>query len=159
MDLVKPIKLTEADKIRFWEKVNRRGPDDCWEWQACRTQDGYGMFRIDGSTCRAHRVAFVIVNGDAKLQVLHHCDNPPCCNPNHLYAGTNDNNVRDRDKKGRAADHRGEKHGRAKLTEDNVHEIRRLRENGWLLREIAEEYGIHLSQVFRICNGKHWKHI
>jgi len=153
--------LTEADKVRFWEKVDRRGPDECWEWQAYRNHQGYGRFRLNGFLFRVHRVAFAIMNGDAELQVCHHCNNPPCCNPKHLYAGTQVDNIQQCIAEGRftRGDNCGEKQGHAKLTEADVREIRRLREGGWLQREIAEEYGIYQSTVSKICLGRNWKHI
>ncbi len=155
----RPIKLTEADKIRFWEKIDRRGPDNCWEWQAARHQRGYGLFKLNGLMYRAHRVAFAVTNGDTNLLVCHTCDNPPCCNPNHLYAGTAYDNHCDCLNRGRDADRRGEKSGNVKLTESDVCEIRRLYTDGWLQCKIAEEYGISRQHVSRICRGKRWKHI
>lgn len=156
----RPIKLTKADKIRFWSKVDRRGPDDCWEWQASRTWQGYGHFGIGGSNpYLAHRIAFVIANGDTELCVLHHHDNPSCCNPKHLYAGTIEDNNRDRDNKGRAADNRGENSGNTKLTDSDVREIRRLYAGGWLQLEIAGDFGIKQTTVSAIIRRETWKHI
>ncbi len=157
----RPIKLIEADKIRFQEKVDRRGSNECWEWIAGRLLRGYGKFRIGDFTYRAHRVAFVIINGDTKLQVLHHCNNPPCCNPKHLYAGTQKDNIQQCVAEGRyiCGDFHGEKNNSAELTESDIHEIRRLYAGGWLQCEIAEEYGVHQSGISRICSGKQWKHI
>ena len=153
----KPIKLTESDTARFWSKVDCAGPDDCWEWTEGCNRD-YGIFHdCNGSTYLAHRVAFVVTNGDTKLQVCHTCNNPPCCNPNHLYAGTQKDNMDQCVAEGRS--NRGESSSSAKLTEFDVYAIRWLRAGGWLQREIAEEYGICQSQVSRICLGKNWKHI
>lgn len=160
----KLIKLSEADIVRFWGKVDKCGPDECWEWQAARNKD-YGWFRHNGSTYFAHRVAFVITNGDVELCVLHTCNNPPCCNPKHLYAGTLKDNAQQCFDDGRGnnnlqnANHRGEKNSQTKLTESDVHEIRRLYTGGWLQREIAGEYDIHQSGVSRICRDKQWKHV
>ncbi len=156
---VKPINLSEADKVRFWFKVDMRGPDECWEWQACHNGAGYGHFKINGSMYLAHRVAFIVTNGDTELLICHTCDNPSCCNPNHLYAGTMKDDCRDRDERGRAADQCGENNGYVKLTEDDVREIRELRNDCWLQREIADIYGISRSHVGNICTGKNWKHI
>ncbi len=157
----RPIKLTEADIARFWEKVDRRGPKECWEWQATRISNGYGRFRIGHFLYRAHRVAFVITNSDTKLQVCHYCNNPPCCNPKHLYAGTQKDNVQQCIAEGRftRGDNCGEKQGHAKLTEADVREIRRLYAGGWLQRVIAKEYGINQTAVSKICTGRNWKHI
>ena len=153
----KPIKLTEADKVRFWKKVDQRGSDECWEWQACCNRRGYGIFKISGFVYYVNRVAYVITNGDTELQVLHNCDNPPCCNPAHLYLGTPKINSERRDAEGRNT--HGERHANAKLTEADVCEIRRLRVGGWLLREIAQEFGIAESNVSMICSRKSWRHL
>jgi len=159
MITVKPINLTEADVARFWSKVDKRGPNDCWEWAGGRDKDGYGQFYdCTYSPYRANRIAFVITNGDTKLQVCHTCNNPPCCNPAHLYAGTQLDNVKQAIRENRL-DSRGEKHGLAKLTESDVREIRALYVDGWLQREIAEVFGIVQQQVSHICRGKRWKHI
>lgn len=156
--MIRPIKLTEINEIRFWEKVDMRGPDECWEWTEYRDKDGYGRFHdCNNRPFRAHRIAFVIANGDTDLWVCHRCDNPPCCNPAHLYAGTVKDDACDCVDRGRTAC--GEKNGQAELTESDVHEIRKLYANGWSQRGIAEEYGISQSQVSRICSGRGWKHI
>jgi len=107
---------------------------------------------------KAHRVAYVIINGDTRLNVLHTCDNPLCCNPKHLYAGTQDDNIRDREICNRTARLYGEENKRAKLTESDVSRIRALYSEGWFQREIAEEYGIHQTHVSRICRKENWKH-
>lgn len=88
---------------RFWEKVAIRGADDCWEWEASRNPWGYGQFRIGSKIFTTSRVAFALVKqrepGD--LLVCHSCDNPSCCNPAHLWLGTDADNNRDRSEKGR----------------------------------------------------------
>ena len=162
----KPIKLSEADIARFWSKVDCAGPDDCWEWTEGRDTGGYGVFcDCVYSKHRAHRVAYVITNGDTELEVLHWCNHPWCCNPNHLYAGTQKRNMQQCVADGRLADNwrgidnRGERCGSAKLTESDVREICRRYANGELQREIAEGYGISQVQVSRICRGASWKHI
>ena len=84
---------------RFWARVARRGDGECWEWCAARHERGYGRVRWKGRIRSTHRVAYEIGFGrppaDHEL-VLHHCDNPPCCNPDHLYIGTHADNARDR---------------------------------------------------------------
>lgn len=156
---LKPIKLTKTDIVRFWEKADRRGLDECWEWIAGRDKDGYGIFRYGGRAYRSNRVAYVIMNGDTELLVLHTCHNPSCWNSRHLYAGSPKDNSNDREIAGRAADHRGEEHGRAKLSDSDIHVIRILRAKGRLLREIAVEYDLERSHVGRICSGARWEHI
>ncbi len=87
---------------RFWERVDVGEPNECWPWMGYRDKDGYGRLktgsRTDGSRKfeRANRVAFRLTTGhEAEGWVLHTCDNPPCCNPGHLYDGTPDDNGRD----------------------------------------------------------------
>lgn len=105
-----PLKPAEP---RFWAKVNRGGPDDCWEYQAKRDRGGYGRFWLDGKTRGAHVVAWLFTRGPvpAGLCVLHRCDNPPCCNPTHLFVGTFGDNNADRAAKGRSAKAQPNKRG------------------------------------------------
>ena len=87
---------------RFWEKVAKG--EGCWEWQGARDPHGYGRFQVvTGTTQKANRFAYELTNGPVPtgLYVLHHCDNPPCVNPAHLYAGTQRDNVRDMVARGR----------------------------------------------------------
>jgi len=92
---------------RFWSKVDVRGRDECWEWQASGSK-GYGRLMMDGVTWGAHRLAFTLVKGRIPdgMCVLHSCDNPPCCNPAHLFIGTHADNMRDMAKKGRSSSSR-----------------------------------------------------
>ena len=88
---------------RFWSHVER-GPD-CWEWTARRDKDDYGQFAISkGKSAVAHRVAYSLSVGDIPdgMFVCHTCDNPPCCNPEHLWIGTNQDNMDDMVRKNRA---------------------------------------------------------
>ena len=93
---------------RFWSKVQKAGPDDCWEWVAGKGGRGYGMFWLDGKQVKAHRVAWMLENGPIPpgkgyhgTCVLHSCDNPPCVNPAHLFIGSNAVNQADMRAKGR----------------------------------------------------------
>lgn len=97
---------------RFWSKVNRAGADDCWEWNAGRDWDGYGIFSLNGGKIKAHRMSWQLVHDSSVLPwviVRHRCDNPPCCNPAHLVLGTHLDNTADKMAKGRQA--RGVTHG------------------------------------------------
>jgi uncharacterized protein YjiS (DUF1127 family) len=92
-----------VDAELFWSKVKRGGPDECWPWLAATNEKGYGVVGGKDGTTKANRVAWKLTNGpipDGKC-VLHRCDNPPCCNPGHLFTGTRGDNNRDMHAKGR----------------------------------------------------------
>lgn len=117
---------------RFWEKVDKRGPDDCWEWQGYRGPNGHGQMRGTPGTTAAHRVSWELHNGPIPegLHICHHCDNPPCVNPAHLFLGTHQDNMRDMVEKGRNSKppvHRikGEGSTNAHFTNAQVREFRR----------------------------------
>jgi hypothetical protein len=146
---------------RFWSHVDRRGPDDCWLWKGARFSSGYGRVRMGGGTITAHRLGWVLAHGDipVDIQVCHRCDNPPCCNPAHLFAATCRDNIADCITKGRRADHRGVKHPCAKLTEADVLEIRRRWEAREPLAAIAPDFGITRAMVSIIGLRRAWTHL
>lgn len=150
---------------RFWDKVNKRGPNDCWEWRAYRDRDGYGHIRLDDDAhtdAGAHRVSYELAFGPIPegMMVCHHCDNPPCVNPAHLFLGENSDNMRDRSAKGRKAGPVGAAHHNAKLTEDQVKAIRqRYAAGGVTMLQLAAEYGIGAGPVCNIIHRKSWKHV
>lgn len=90
-------------KDKFWDHVDCQGEDECWCWTASRLPSGYGRVRFEKKSTYAHRVAWILTHGPIPegMVVCHHCDNPPCCNPKHLFVGTQADNVHDRDRKGR----------------------------------------------------------
>lgn len=147
-----------ADRMERY--VDRSGgPDACWPWLAYRNADGYGTIEVDGQSRLAHCVAWEQENGrpvPPGVCVLHDCDNPPCCNPRHLWDGTKAENNADRDRKGRAADRRGEKAAGAKLTEDKVREIRAATGTR---QQIAGRFGVSSSAVTLIIQRKRWPHV
>lgn len=164
-----PTQISDDVKARFWDKAHKDGPDDCWPWK--NAKGGYGHFYIEGSRARAHRVAYAIENGPipAGLLVCHKCDNPPCVNPAHLWLGTYRDNNRDKAAKGRnvrpkrdegsVRHRRGEASNFAKLSDDDVRDIRARREAGEMQAKIAAEYNIHRTAVWAISKRKAWAHV
>ena len=93
--------MTERDKARFWSKV--KPTDYCWTWEGCKNEDGYGNFRHLGESL-AHRISYQLIHGNISMedQVLHSCDNPSCVNPDHLWIGNHQDNMKDKTVKGRS---------------------------------------------------------
>lgn len=127
----------------------------CHVWTGLRDKYGYGVVTIDGVQRRAHRVSYQLnVGSVAKgLHVMHRCDNPACVNPDHLRVGTALDNARDRNAKGRQA--KGERIHSAKLSADDVADIRASRDS---VLDIAERYGVGRSQISKIRLGRKWQH-
>lgn len=131
--------------------------DGCWEWGATRSRAGYGVIQESGRLRKfAHRLSYEIFVGDPTgMSVCHHCDNPGCVKPSHLFLGTQADNMRDMRGKGRAA--RGERNGMAKLTRAEVKRIRELANDGALSqRQIGNRFGVHQQTVSRIKLGLRW---
>jgi len=147
---------------RFWSRVDRKGPDDCWLWKMSVDKDGYGNFRSSIIKIKmAHRVSYFLKNGefDLFLCICHHCDTPQCVNPSHLFLGTPADNHADMIEKGRRVNHIGSDNGRAKLNEDLVIEIHKKYEGGAESKQLAEDYGVSPSQVISIASGRTWSHL
>ena len=141
---------------RFWSKVDPAPSQCCWEWTACKSSDGYGCFTLNYRNLRAHRLAYTLSKGEIPegLVVRHTCDNPVCCNPDHLILGTHTDNMADMLERKRQA--KGEGNSSCKLTPKQVMEIY----NSPLPQdEIAKLYNIDQSIVSRIKHKKRWKHI
>lgn len=146
---------------RFWQKVSKKDEQSCWEWNAA-FMNGYGWFSVNKSVGPkfAHRVsAFLsglIDNINSELHVLHKCDNTKCCNPNHLFVGTNADNVADKVKKGRTkwAVQVGEQNGMNKLSSKDVASIQDLYLNKKLSQsKIATMFNVKQPHISRIVNG------
>ena len=145
---------------RFWQKVSKRDEKLCWEWNAALMQ-GYGWFcfnKQEGPKF-AHRVsaffAGLISNINSELHVLHECDNPKCCNPSHLFVGTNLDNVADRVSKGRtkAIVQNGEANGMSKLESKEVEAIKKLYKSGTLSQsKLAKMFNVRQPHISRIVN-------
>lgn len=169
----------------FMERVDENGPTpghmmhlgQCWLWMGSRDRKGYGQIRAFGRSMRAHRASWMFFIGPIPLNtpcVLHRCDNPACVRPDHLWVGTNLDNVRDREAKGRSSREfvalmrtqegiarlpRGENHPRAKLTEDHVRAIRQSHAGGLSPVRIAAEYGVTDRAVHLVVSRRTWKHV
>lgn len=159
------IGLDQKTADRFWSKV-AMSADGCWTWKASVNPHGYGQFMLPGHRLtRAHRLAWQIANGPLPdgAVVMHRCDNPPCVNPEHLAIGTQLDNIADMHAKGRASGGRtprpGTQNPNAKVTDDQIHEIRRLRQAGITCKTVAGMFGISPAQVSRIATGKRWAHL
>lgn len=111
---------------RFWAKVDKRGPDECWLWLAASDQHGYGTFWTGERLIKAHRFAYKLAHGDFDdaLDCLHKCDRPPCCNPTHLFLGTAQDNVDDMLSKGRYSKVKGEDASNAMYSNEQVRQFR-----------------------------------
>lgn len=143
---------------RFMVKVHKT--PDCWQWNAGKDRYGYGVFYGPPKTLRAHRVAYELFIGAIPKGkcVLHHCDNPTCVNPNHLFLGTQAENNADMTIKNRQA--HGERVPTAKLTRHEVQEIRALyRPQSRIFGSYAlgRRYGIAPSSILRIVKGVRWR--
>lgn len=146
-----------ADQRRFLSKV--RCSEGCWEWQAYCLPGGYGQFSIAGQNVLAHRAVYDLLKGSVSdgAHVCHKCDNPKCCNPEHLFLGTQADNMADKIAKGRAACG-AVLRTNSKLTEDAVREIRSL--HGKVLqRELACRFGVSQATISEISSHKKWKQV
>ena len=142
---------------RFFSKVDIRGEDECWEWQAGTDEAGYGRFRYNGEKRLAHRVAFEFFFGPIpEGMVVRHkvCDNPKCQNPRHLELGSQGDNVDDMISKGRQA--KGDKHGRAILTSAEVDQIKVMDRELVNHKDIADIFGVSQSHVCNILQERCW---
>lgn len=175
-----PPKLSLYEILKFWKAVNRtagQGPEGtCWEWTQKRDAWGYGHFVVGNLRwrhLRASRFAFYLANKYwPQLLVLHTCDNPPCCNPVHLYEGGNDLNAQDRVNRNRLP--RGDKHWSrlkpeyipkgskrsfAKLNDWAIVDIRQSVKNGATQVSLAQKYNVSRSLISLVVKERIWTHV
>lgn len=134
----------------------------CWLWSGQTTRNGYGVISYNGKSESVHRFVYKFYIGkfDESLHVLHRCDVRCCVNPDHLFLGTHQENMIDRNSKGRCAILLGEVNGNSKLTADQVLLIRRLYDYGdHRMRDLAVTFGVSQRLIFNIIHRKTWKHI
>jgi hypothetical protein len=146
--------------ILFWSKVDKSTLSGCWEWVDYR-RNNYGMVFVDGKVLAAHRVSWILSRGSIPdgQGVLHHCDNPPCVNPSHLFLGTNGDNNRDRHAKGRSykiAIRYGEDSYSSKLTVAQVVQIKIALASGCGTSELGRLYGVNHMTIHAIKKGTAW---
>lgn len=157
--------------IRFWDGVNKDGPEHptlgkCWVITTRFGPAGYGLISVYNKRVLCHRFSYELEYGPIPegLDILHKCDNPPCVNPAHLFAGTHKENMNDRDRKGRLGVEKrlGENAGSAILTEEQVREIRSIYRKGVIGKGtyvIARKFGVSASTIYAIVKGEHWRHV
>lgn len=149
------------------DKIAFAGPDQCWLWTGRKNDCGYGRLSVDGRDARAHRLAYESVHGPGSadgLVVRHRCDTPACVNPAHLEIGTQADNVRDMNERGRHRGRppRGEAHGNSKLSAADVVLIRSLhvpgsREFGGVA--LGRRFGVRHTTINMIVRRRHWTHV
>lgn len=147
-----------SDKPRLlWANVDRG--DGCWNWTGSVNKSGYGSVRVGPTSVLAHRAAYFLVVGPLSDKcVCHTCDNPACCNPDHLFLADHAGNMADLKAKGRRKGvNCGSRNGRAKLSNQAAEEIREKRAGGAILKDIASAYGVGISTISRACRGENWK--
>lgn len=145
---------------RFWQKVDKTS--GCWLWAASKDACGYGNFKIEGAVVKAHRFAYRLEYGSIPvgMQVLHHCDTPACVRPSHLFLGTHKDNHADKINKGRQQGAAGERNSHAKLTREQVKEIRKKYSGRNISSAaIAKIYGVSQVSISYILIGKTWSNV
>jgi hypothetical protein len=146
---------------RFWAKVEKT--EGCWLWKGATNKQGYGKLgkgKARDGFVAAHRLSYILAYGAIpdELEVLHQCDNSPCVRPDHLFFGTQTDNLADMTAKGhrRYRAHWGEDNGRARLTRAQVDKIKQDHAAGKLRSALAREYDVNWSTIDRIVRGKRW---
>jgi hypothetical protein len=150
----------DSAEIRFWNRITKT--DKCWLWDRPHKQHKYGILKVGKKLMFAHRFSWEIHNGTIPkdLDVLHRCDNPSCVNPEHLFLGTHQQNMKDRNNKGRQAFLKGSKNGQAILTEDQVIKIREFRSICKTpVKELANMFCVSVCCIEDILYNRSWRHI
>lgn len=157
------IKKTVSE--RFHEKIITSKETGCWLWKGSLNNKGYGWININRKATLAHRVSWILKNGEIppNMKVLHKCDIRNCVNPDHLFLGTLKDNMQDCSDKGRLSinwpRYKGEQHKMSKLTESAVKEIRASRNINGYGDLLANKYGVNRQTIYDIARGKYWNHV
>lgn len=143
-------KYSPTTVARFWSKVDVRKKNECWEWLGSRRHNGYGGLKVNGRVERSNRIAWELFHQESlgDRQALHKCDNPACCNPNHIYAGTESDNMYDTHHRGRMISD--------KLSLEQADEIRALKAGGASARALAADFNVSEPTIHKICCGRMW---
>lgn len=150
------ITLDFYDEARFWRDVAVGLKDECWEWEKHKQESGHGQVRRAGRAFMAHRLAYSFATGlnPEGGVVRHTCDNPACCNPYHLVLGSHADNVADRVSRDRSA--KGERNGRAKLTEADVERVFMSCES---TQQLADFFNVDRKVIYDIRRRNTWKSV
>ena len=152
---MKKMRLRQSGSLqdRFFSRFVKL-ENGCWQWRAHTDKDGYGILPGANQNTRSHRLSYEIHIGEIpkEMIVCHHCDNPGCVNPDHLFVGTPKDNAHDALQKGRH--YIGEKNGRSKLTVEKAKEILNSDMNG---QKLADKFGVNRSTINNVKRGVTWK--
>lgn len=153
-------RTTTPPDIRFWKHITPGAFTDCWEWQGA-LRNGYGVMNIGGKVVYTHRFSYELHYGPlAEGQcALHRCDNRKCCNPYHIFAGTKGDNSRDMYAKGRGNIQAKSVPRVARLTAEQVCQIRQLATQGVKYPALSEQFGVSIPMICLIVTRKRWKHL
>jgi hypothetical protein len=169
---VKNCRRGNACPATFWSRIDKNGPmpsaiaverypeidgTRCWPWTGCTNSNGYGVTSVNSIGRLSHRIAWFFTFGSWPTpNGLHKCDYPPCCNPDHLFEGTQEDNTRDAARKGRTS--RGSKNHNAQLYTNQILEIRERLASGESAKALASAYSVSVSIIGDIKRGETWKH-
>jgi len=162
----RPLELADFSPeaiAKFWSQIKVGGVDDCWPWTGTTDNVDYGAFYLKGNgQYKSHRVAYALSRGYIPRHrlVLHTCDNPSCCNPCHVYAGTFSDNMLDKISRKRSWCTKGEGNPQSKLTNKDVLEIRRLYDEGNVsMKKLGKQFSVTTANINNVVQGKSWKHL
>lgn len=160
--------MNEQQIKRFWDKVNVKSKNDCWEWLASCRKNGYGVLKIDGKVASSHRFSYALHNGQIpeSIFVCHKCDNRKCVNPNHLFLGTQKDNMQDCKSKGRMIIGEGKKFKRGHIPPNRRFDVaiiteirtiisyRKINNDKLNLKSLAIQYGIPYATIRDISSNR-----